>query len=192
VTASLARIVNKIFAAIVMGLVGVFVIGFPVILAVVPSLNGDPNPSVVVGWTFLGPGIAVVATIAVTVFAPTGRIAWARLCLLNGLASLGLPLAGIVFAVFGHHASQLAVSYTAETGVKIGTGLGGTTVPGMLGFAGFFLGAIFLVLAFIILWNAPRPSLPTPGALQGLRQKILGAAPLKSVPSRPRRSGWPR
>jgi hypothetical protein len=187
------RIVNKIFAAIVMGLVAVFVIGFPVILAVVPSLNGDPNPSVVVGWTFLGPGIAVVATIAVTIFAPTGRIAWGRLCLLNGLVSLGLPLAAIVVAVlFGHHASQLAVSYTAETGVKIGNGLGSTTVPGMLGFAGFFLGAIFLVLAFAILWNAPRPSLPTPGALQGLHQKILGAAPPKSVPSRPRRSGWPR
>jgi hypothetical protein len=126
---ALVPIVNKIFEAIVMGLVGVFVIGFPVILAVVPSLNGDPNPSV-----------------------------------LNGLASLGLPLAAIVFAVLvGHHASQLAVSYDAETGVKIGTGLGPTTVPGMLGFLGFFLGAIFLVLAFAILRKATRPSLPTRG-----------------------------
>ena len=59
------RIVSKIFAAIVMGLVGWFVIGFPIILVVVPSLAADPNPSV--GWAFLGPGIAVVATIAVTV-----------------------------------------------------------------------------------------------------------------------------
>jgi hypothetical protein len=188
------RIVNKIFAAIVMGLVGWFVIGFPIILVVVPSLTltVDPNPSV--SWTFLGPGIAVVATIAVTVSAPTGRIAWGRLCLLNGLvSSLGLPLAGILFpALLRHHASQLAVSDAAKTGAKISTGLGSTTVPGMLGFAGFFLGAIFLVLAFAILWNAPRPSLPTPGALQGLHQKILGAAPPKSVPSRPRRSGWPR
>jgi hypothetical protein len=43
-------------------------------LMVVPSLRlrADPHPSV--GWTFLGPGIAVVATIAVTVIAPTGRI----------------------------------------------------------------------------------------------------------------------
>jgi hypothetical protein len=55
--------VNKIFATIVMGLVGVFVIGFPVILVVVPLLNGDPNPAAVVAWTFVGPGIAVVATI---------------------------------------------------------------------------------------------------------------------------------
>ena len=93
------RIINKIFAAIVMGLVSWFVIGFPVIPVVVRSLNGDPNPSVRVGWTFLGPGIAVVATIAVTVFAPTGRIAWGRLLALNGLvSSLGLPLAGILFS----------------------------------------------------------------------------------------------
>ena len=61
----LVRIVNKIFAAIVMGLVGWFVIGFPIMLVVLPSLAADPNPSV--GWAFLGPGIAVVATIAVTV-----------------------------------------------------------------------------------------------------------------------------
>jgi hypothetical protein len=158
------RIVNKIFATIVMGLVGVFVIGFPIILAVVPSLNGDPNPLAVVGWTFLGPGIAVVATIAVTVFAPTGRIAWGRLCLLNGLASLGLSLAGIIVAMpLRHHASQLAVSYSAETGVKIGSGLGGTIVSGMLGFMGFFSGAIFLLLAFAILRNARRRSLPATG-----------------------------
>jgi hypothetical protein len=119
------RVINKIFAAIVMGLVGWFVIGFPIMLMVVPSLSADPHPSV--GWTFLGPGIAVVATIAVTVVAPTGRIAWGHLCLLNGLVSLGLlPLAGTVFSVLlGHHASQLAVSDAAKAGAKIGAGLGG-------------------------------------------------------------------
>jgi hypothetical protein len=82
---------------------------------------------------------------------------------LNGLVSLGLPLAGIVFsALLGHHASQLAVSDAAKTGAKIGAGLGGLIVSGMLGFVGFFLGAIFLVLAFAILRNAPRPSSPAP------------------------------
>jgi hypothetical protein len=97
------RIVKKIFAAIVMGHVGWFVIGFPIMLMVAP-LIADPNPSV--GWALLGPGIAVVATIAVTVVAPTGRIAWGHLCLLNGLVRLGLPQAGIIFSVqFGHHAS---------------------------------------------------------------------------------------
>jgi hypothetical protein len=58
------RIVNKIFATIVMGHVGWFVIGSPMMLMVAP-LTADPSPSV--GWAFLGPGIAVVATIAVTV-----------------------------------------------------------------------------------------------------------------------------
>ena len=99
-----------------------------------------------------------MATIAVTVFAPTGQIAWGRLCLLNGVASLGLPLAGIVFsALLGH-----AVSGAAKAGAKIGVGLGGLIVPGVLGLVGSFLGAIFLVLAFAILRNAPRPSSPTP------------------------------
>jgi hypothetical protein len=51
------RIVNKVFAAIVMGHVGWFVVGFPIMLMVAP-LTTDPNPSV--GWAFLGPGIAVV------------------------------------------------------------------------------------------------------------------------------------
>jgi hypothetical protein len=71
------------------------------------------------------------------------------------VSSLGLPLACIVFTVLlGHHASQ--------AGAKIGPGLGGMHIVS-LGFAGFFLGAIFLVLAFAILRNAPRPSLPPPG-----------------------------
>jgi hypothetical protein len=152
----LVRIVNKIFAAIVMGNVGWFVIGVPITLVVVP-LTADPHPSV--GWAFLGPGIAVVATIAVTVFAPTGQIAWGRLCLLNGLASLGLPLAGIAYSVLlGHHASQVAVSDAAETGMKISADLGGLITSGMLGFVGFFMGAILLVLAFAILRKAARPS----------------------------------
>jgi hypothetical protein len=150
------RIVKKIFAAIVMGHVGWFVIGVPITLVVVP-LTADPHPSV--GWAFLGPGIAVVATIAVTVFAPTSRIAWGRLCPLNGLASLGLPLAGIAFSVLlKHHASQLAVSDAAKTGTKISAGLGGLNVSGMLGFVGFFMGAIFLVLAFAILRKAAHLS----------------------------------
>jgi hypothetical protein len=140
VTASLVRIVNKIFAAIVMGHVGWFVIGFPIMLAVAPSLAADPNPSV--GWTFLGPGIAVVTT--------------------NGLvSSLGLPLAGILFSVLLRH--QPAVSDAAKTGAKISTGLGGMIESGMLGLVGFFLGAIFLLLAFAILRNARRPSLPGSG-----------------------------
>jgi hypothetical protein len=154
------RIVNKILAAIVMGHVGWFVIGFPIMLMEAP-LTADPNPSI--GWTFIGPGIAVVATIAATVVAPTGRIAWGRLCLLNGLvSSLGLPLAGILFSVLLRH--QPAVSDAAKTGAKISTALGDMIESGILGFVGFFLGAIFLVIAFAVLRNAPRPSLPTPGA----------------------------
>jgi hypothetical protein len=153
------RIVNKIFAAIVMGHVSWFVIGFPILLVAAP-LTAGPNPSA--GWAFLGPGIAVVATIAVIVFAPTSRIAWGRLCLLNGLvSSLGLPLAGVIFSVLLRQ--QLAVSGAAKTGAKIRTGLGNMIESGMLGFVGFFLGAIFLVLAFVILRNAPRPSLPRRG-----------------------------
>ena len=81
-----------------------------------------------------------------------------RLRLLNGLvSSLGLPLAGILFSVLLRH--QPAVSDAAKTGAKISTGLGDMIESGMLGFVGFFLSAIFLLLAFAILRNAPRPSL---------------------------------
>jgi len=171
----LVRIVNKIFAAIVMGLVGWFVIGFPIMLVVLPSLAADPNPSV--GWAFLGPGIAVVATIAVTVFAPTGRVAWGRLCLLNGVVSLGLPLAGIAFSVLlGHHASQLAVSDAAKTGAKIGAGLGGMIVSGTLGVRWLLLGSDFpgARLCHLAERTAPlivdsRGVIVTPGEIAGNR-----------------------
>jgi len=150
---SILRVLNKVLAALAMGLVGWFVIGLPITLMLVPSLR-DPS----VGWAFLGPGIAVVATIAVTVLAPTGRVAWGRLCFLNGIASVGLlPLAGTVFMLLlGHRASQLAMSDVAKAGWKLGAGLGALT----LGLEGFLLGAIFLALAFAILRNAQRPSSP--------------------------------
>ena len=144
----MARIVNKIFAAIVMGHVGWFCVGVPITLVVVP-LTADPHPWV--GWAFVGPAIAVVATIAVTVFAPTGRIAWGRLCLINGVASLGLPLAGIVFSMLlGHQADA------ATAGTKI-------SVSGTLWFVGLSLGAVFVTLGLAILRNAARPSSPTEG-----------------------------
>ncbi len=149
-------IVNRILAAVVMSLVGWFVIGLPVMLIVLPSLAGNPEASV--GWAFLGPGIAVIATIVIVLFAPTARIAWGRLFLLNGLVSLALPLSGIVSsALLGHQILRhVEGSREAETGVAMGAGLGGMMVSGMLGIVGFFLGAIFLVLAFVALRNAPR------------------------------------
>jgi hypothetical protein len=131
------------------------VIGVPIMVLFIPSIAGGQTESA--NWFLMGPGVAVVATLLIIFFAPTGRIAWGRLCLLNGLASLALPLAGIAYAaMFGHVAMQhVGADEGAKAGLAIGAGLGGAMVAGMFGFVGFFLGAIFLVLAFFILRNAP-------------------------------------
>jgi hypothetical protein len=122
------------------------------------------------GLDLLGPGIAVAATIAVTVFAPTGRIAWGRLCLLNGLASLGLPLASLVFSVLlGHHASRRAVPDAAKTGAKIGPGFGGIIAPWMLGLVGCFFWARFS-------WRSP---LPFCGMRRARRRQLAGCRPIR-------------
>ena len=78
---------------------------------------------------------------------------WGRLCVLNGLGGLALPVAAIAFSVLlGHHSSP--ATDAAKTGTKISAGLGGLIAPGILWFVGLFLGAVFLVLAFAILRDA--------------------------------------
>jgi hypothetical protein len=151
------RVLNKIVAFIVMGLIGWFVIGVPIMMLVLPGHVGDKDPPY--GLILAAPGIAIVATLIVTILAPTGRIAWGRLCLMNGIVSLALPLVGMAFTVMvGHQMLQRdsITDVSSTTAAQAGVGIASIFVGGVMGFFGFFLGAIFLVLAYLFLKNAPR------------------------------------
>src|ERR1700730_2771229 len=82
-------ILHKLVAIVVMGLIGCFVIGISVNLLLAAG-SESPGPA--------GPGMLVALGIALVagLTASTGRAAWVRLLLINGLASLALPLVGLV------------------------------------------------------------------------------------------------
>jgi len=146
-------VLNRIAAIIVMSVIGWFVIGVtvslvPIAAAVTSDTGGDK------WWVMtIGPVSAVVITLIIGASAPTARIAWGRLFLLNGLVSLAAPLAGIAYsAIMAKHITEQTHSSAAATGA----GIGGVLITGALGFVGFFLAAIFLVISFLALRGAPR------------------------------------
>jgi hypothetical protein len=141
-------ILGKILAIVVMGLIGCFVIGLPVNM-IVSGGNSD---------TSAAPGViaALIATLVLAVTASTARSAWSRLFLTNGLACLALPLVGIAWSVMvaptmiNKATFASGGSYAAEAGAQAGAVIGGAMLTGTMAFVGFFMGAIFLVLAFFI------------------------------------------
>jgi hypothetical protein len=143
------NILNKLLAIVIMGLIGCFVLGISVnlLLAAGSESTGTAGPGILTAL-----GIALVVGLT----APTGRAAWVRLLLINGLASLALPLVGLVDSVMSapgavRHASFAAGgSYAAEAGAQAGAVLGGAMVTGAMALVGFFLAAIFLTLAFFL------------------------------------------
>lgn len=129
---------NRIAAIVVMGLVGIFTLGFPLSM----MMSGASG---IVG-----------ALILTTLIAAVGRSSsvWSRLFLVNGLSALALPLVAIAFTA--SHASGIVHkasfasggTYASDAGAMAGVALGGAALTGAAGFIGFFLGAIFLALAF--------------------------------------------
>jgi hypothetical protein len=152
------NVVSKILAIIVMSLIALFVVAFPINL-IVNSFSPGPHPST--QFSTIAILVALAVTILIALLSRSSRTAWGRLCLFNGLASLALPLAGIAFtAILGYHSVQNvplqgASTSAAQAGTAIGVGLAGTAVSATLGFIGFFLGAIFLVLAYFLLRARP-------------------------------------
>lgn len=90
-----------------------------------------------------------IVGIFVAIKAPSASKAWSRLLISSGLLSFLLPLAALVFT--GSH-----VAKTIEKGgqhvdaAAAGAAIGGGLVSGFMGILGFFLGAVFLVIGFIV------------------------------------------
>jgi len=148
------NLVSKILAALVMGFIGLLLVGIQINLLIMG--DGDRGSSV---WGFVLP---LGATLLIVFTARSARIAWGRLFLLNGLASLALPLVGMIWSAMGvkeivkHTTFAAGGSYAAEAGVTAGAVLGGAMLTSAMAVVGFFLGAIFLAMAaFMLRGGAP-------------------------------------
>lgn len=89
--------------------------------------------------------ITWIIAFIVALTAPRAAKAWRRLFLLSGIVSFLMPLSGVVFT--GSYLANKGATSAAETA---GATLGGTLVTGALGFVGFFLGVVFILIGLLV------------------------------------------
>ncbi len=90
-----------------------------------------------------------VASIAIASFSKSAPKAWRRLLLASAVMSFLLPLAGVVFTG-SSMVTHVDPSAKYADAAMAGTAIGGGLVTGVLGFVGFFLGLIFLVIGLLV------------------------------------------
>ena len=138
--------VGRVLAIVVMGLLLLAISGL--IRSAAAGQAGDAMPSIWIVWLAAG-----AATLALAAFASSARLAWGRLCLLNGLASLTLLLVSLVARASPGAASNATAEAIESLGVArpIGAALGGALVSGALGIAAVTLAVVLFVASAFLL-----------------------------------------
>lgn len=131
----------------------IFGLGFYILLTPIFAALIDTGNSTVITGLMLA---VVLLSALAAVLTSTIRRAFGFGFLWLGLASLALPLSTMVLA--GRVGSQLIDQADAgsRSASLVGAGIGGMMLTGASAFIGFFLGAIFLVLALVLLLNSKR------------------------------------
>ena len=91
--------------------------------------------------TFL---VAWAVGIAIALMAPRAGKAWRRLLISSALLSFMLPLSGLIYT------GSFMATRTTGGAEAAGAAIGGGLVSGFLGFFGFFLGLVFLVIGLLV------------------------------------------
>lgn len=162
------KILRRTLALILMGAIGIFLIAMPA-MALLAARGGSS------AWPLVGT-LAVMALIAFT-----GRASsvWSRLCLVNGLAALALPLEAIAISVMIEpdvmsHASLASGGSDDYVGAAYaGAIFGGAMFLDAAVYVGVSVGAIFLALAFFlragtVAWQVNKRAARPPSKRGGL------------------------
>lgn len=101
------------------------------------------------GGTGAGKGVGTffivwLVGIGIAVMAPSAGKAWRRLLLTSSVFSFLMPLSGLIYT--GSFMANHATGGAEAAGAAIGGGL----VSGLLGFVGFFLGVVFLIIGLLV------------------------------------------
>lgn len=141
------RLVSKIFAAVV------FLALTFIVLSPLGAGLGDTGVPVVF--------VAALVVAGICIIAPTGRRAWGRGFLLDGLLMLAmpllvLPLLGRAYSETTEAAALTATSELDTAASEIGAGLGAAMVFGAASVIGLILGAIFVILGLVLVLGGRR------------------------------------
>ena len=87
--------------------------------------------------------------LAIALTAPSGSKAWRRLLITCAILSLLLPLSGLIYT--GNYMATNIDPKAEYAGAQVaGAALGGGLLSGVLGFVGFFLGVVFLIIGLLV------------------------------------------
>ena len=141
------RILSKIIPAIF------FLILSSIVLSPLGAGLGESGAVVVIG------GAAIVALICL--FAPTGRRAWGRGFLLDGLFLIAMPLLVIPLISKAYSETTAAAALTAtneldNAAAELGAGLGSALVFGAASFIGILVGGILVILGLVMVLGGRR------------------------------------
>lgn len=86
-----------------------------------------------------------IVSFVLALSASTAGKAWRRLLISSAVLSFLLPISGLIFT-----GSHIAAQTDTSGAVTAGAAIGGTLLSGALGFLGFFLGIVFLVVSLLV------------------------------------------
>jgi hypothetical protein len=127
----------KVVAGLLGGLILAVLGAILVTITFAASKGGSP-------WGAISFPIFWFIGIVVAICAKTAAKAWRRLLISSAVLSFMLPISGIIYT--GSFMATHVNSSSAYAGAAIGGGL----ISGLMGFVGFFLGVIFLIIGLLV------------------------------------------
>ena len=125
---------------VIAGIVGGLILAILASILVAITFAGGKSGGGAGAMTFF---VVWLIGIVVALLAPRAGKAWRRLLICASLLAFMLPLSGIIFTG--------SVMATTKSGAEAaGAAIGGGLVSGFLGFLGFFLGLVFLVIGLLV------------------------------------------
>lgn len=128
------KVIPGFAGGLVLAILGMLLIGIAIASS---SSKGGPEAMAFLIFWIVGFVLALSAS--------TAGKAWRRLLISSAVLSFLLPISGLIFTG-SHIASQTDTSGAATAGAAIG----GTLLSGALGFLGFFLSIVFLVIGLLV------------------------------------------
>lgn len=138
------KIVAGFFGGLIIAIVGSIIVSL--------TFRWAPEGMDIVGSaTFLLASFLIfwVAGIVIALLAKSAAKAWRRLLLTLAILSFLLPLSGVIYTM-NFVATQVDSTEEYAAAATAGAVIGGGVVSGFLGFVGFFLGVVFLIIGLLV------------------------------------------
>ena len=132
---------------IIAGLLGGFILA--VLGAILVTTTFAASPEKGGSWGAIAFLIFWVIGIAVALMAKSAAKAWRRLLLSSAVLSFLAPISAIIYTG-SFMATQVDTASEYAGAQAAGAAIGGGLISGFMGFVGFFLGVVFLIIGLLV------------------------------------------